>query len=86
MTRIALKDVTFSDGTFVPRGSMVSAAASPRHHDNEIYSNGDTFDGFRFSEIREQEGKGTLNQFVATNPDYISFGHGSHAWYVSVFE
>ncbi|KAF8583911.1 cytochrome P450 [Ramaria rubella] len=79
MTRLALQDFTFSDGTLIPKGAMVSAASSTRHHDDEIYGNGDVFDGFRFSEIREQEGLGTTNQLVATNPDYIAFGHGRHA-------
>lgn len=83
MTRTAMKDFTFSDGTFIPKGAMVSAATSARHCDNKLYKNGDTFDGFRFSEIREQEGLGTTNHLVATNPDWIAFGHGRHAWYVS---
>ncbi|KAF8507441.1 cytochrome P450 [Gautieria morchelliformis] len=79
MTRMALKDVTFSDGTTIPRGAIVSAVASACHHDDDIYSNGDTFDGFRFSDLREQGGNGNMNQFVATNPNFIAFGHGSHA-------
>jgi cytochrome P450 len=83
MSRMALKDFTFSDGTHIPKGAMVSAAARARHHDDSVYTNGDTFDGFRFSDIRDQDGQGTKNQFVATNPDYIPFGHGRHAWCVS---
>lgn len=82
ISRTALKNFTFSDGTKVTKGMMISAASTPRHLDDEVYPNPETFDGFRFSKIREQEGRSTTNQLVATNPDYIAFGHGSHAWYV----
>ncbi|KAF8575896.1 cytochrome P450 [Ramaria rubella] len=79
MTRKALKDFTFSDGTHIPKGALVSAASTATHHNEAMYNNSDTFDGFRFSDIREKDGQGMTNQFVATNPDYISFGHGKHA-------
>jgi len=59
---------------------MVSAAAYPRHHDDEVYANAASFDPFRFSRLRTQEGLSTTNQLVNTNADYLSFGHGSHAW------
>lgn len=80
MNRVALQDYTFSDGTYIPKGTMVSAAAHPIHRDDERYPGGDKFDGFRFAEIRTQDGLNTTNQFVNTSPDYISFGHGKHAW------
>ena len=31
--------------------------------------------------MRENAGEGTKHQYVNTAPDYISFGHGKHAWY-----
>jgi cytochrome P450 len=80
LTRIALKDFTFHDGTVVPKGSLVSAASITRHLNDDIYPNAHQFDGFRFAKIREAEGQGTTNQFVATSNDYIAFGHGKHAW------
>lgn len=80
MSRMALKEFTFSDGTYIPKGAMVSAAARAPHHDEDVYADSDTFDAFRFSNIRDQSGQGTTNQFVATNSNYIPFGHGRHAW------
>ncbi|KAF8521433.1 cytochrome P450 [Hysterangium stoloniferum] len=79
LTRKALRDYTFADGTFVPKGTYIAAAATSTHTDDEIYVNADVFDGFRFSDIREKERQGITNQYISTNPDYIAFGHGKHA-------
>ena len=79
LTRIALKDLNLSDGTHIPSGTMVVAAASSMHHDDELYPNAAEFDPFRFSNMR-QGGEGTKHQFVSTSVDYIPFGHGKHAW------
>ena len=80
VTRLALKDVTFSDGTFVPAGTLLSAASWATHHDDAVYPDAHVFDPFRFARMREVQGEGTKHQFVNTSPDYISFGHGRHAW------
>jgi cytochrome P450 len=47
-----------------------------------IYDNPDEFDGFRFAKLREaDEHDGvTKYQMVNTAPDYVTFGHGKHAW------
>lgn len=82
MTRKALKEYTFSDGTHVPKGAFISAVSLPRHSDNNVYPDGLSFKGFRFSDTREEEGQVTKNQMVATSVDYLSFGHGKHAWCV----
>ncbi|GJJ15197.1 hypothetical protein Clacol_009473 [Clathrus columnatus] len=77
--RLSLKDFTFSDGTLIPKGSLLSVANRPIHRDEEKYPNGDKFDGFRFARIRAEDGLNTTHQFVNTSPDYIPFGHGRHA-------
>jgi cytochrome P450 len=82
MSRLALKDFTFSDGTFIPKGTLISAAAGPIHGDNEIYPNAAVFDPFRFSKMRDEEGEGVKHHLVTTQPDYVPFGHGRHAWCV----
>ncbi|KDQ57928.1 hypothetical protein JAAARDRAFT_34744 [Jaapia argillacea MUCL 33604] len=79
MTRKVLQPFTFSDGTRVPVGHYVSTAAAPMHHDEGNYSDPDVFDGFRFANMREEEGEGTKHQFVSTGVDYVPFGHGRHA-------
>lgn len=50
MGRIALKDFTFTDGTFIPKGTNV-CIASTIHHDKDNYANPDIFDGFRFADM-----------------------------------
>ncbi|KAI0668027.1 cytochrome P450 [Trametes maxima] len=79
LTRVAMKDVTLDDGTFIPRGTFVSAASYPTHHDNSLYADPEYFDPFRFARLREEEGGATRHQFVNTSVDYMPFGHGKHA-------
>ncbi|KAJ3559201.1 hypothetical protein NM688_g483 [Phlebia brevispora] len=79
MSRMALQDYTFSDGTFVPKGSMVSVAARPVHMDDEFYENAEVFDPWRFANMRDEDGEGTKHQLVNTGPEFIPFGHGRHA-------
>jgi len=76
-----MKDFTFSDGTFIPKGTLVVVPSRCLHLDNEHYDNAHVFDPFRFSNVRDEEGDGTKYQFVSTSMEYLSFGHGKHAWY-----
>ncbi|KAJ3478574.1 hypothetical protein NLI96_g9659 [Meripilus lineatus] len=69
MTRRAVKDFQFSDGTFIPAGGFVSAATMTIHHDNEYYSDPDLFDPWRFADLREEEGEGLKHQMVSTSLD-----------------
>ncbi|KAF9233836.1 cytochrome P450 [Melanogaster broomeanus] len=79
--RRAPKDFTFSDGTMIPKGTMVSFASRFTHLDNELYENAETFDPFRFSDMRdrEEDGEGAKYQMASTSPEYLAFGHGRHA-------
>ena len=77
-----MKDVTFSDGTYIPEGTIVAAVATSTHRDIENYENADVFDPFRFSRMREREGEITKHHYVSTSPTNIGFGHGKHAWCV----
>ena len=76
MGRKALQDFTFPDGTFVPKGNLVSTPLMPIHHDEARYPNADKFEGFRFAEMRGGDGDGSKYQMVATSVDYLPFGHG----------
>jgi len=71
---------TFSDGTFVPKGSWVATPATAVHQDADLYENATEFDGFRFSRVREQPDQGTKHQMVSVTGDYLAFGLGRHAW------
>ena len=82
MTRKVLKGITLNDGTYIPAQPLVVVATDPAHHDDSNYADADTFDGFRFARMREEDGEGTKHQFVNTSLDYLAFGHGKHAWSV----
>ncbi|EGN97697.1 hypothetical protein SERLA73DRAFT_75354 [Serpula lacrymans var. lacrymans S7.3] len=78
MLRKAMKDFTFSDGTVVPAGSLISIASFPTHLDNEIYNNPNAFEPFRFAP-EDGEGINPRNQMTSINSEYLPFGLGRHA-------
>ncbi|KAH8103130.1 cytochrome P450 [Cristinia sonorae] len=80
LTRIAVKDFTFSDGTFIPKGTMVSASSRAIHFDEENYENATAFDPWRYAELSKSGDTSSLrNQFVNTHYDFQLFGIGRHA-------
>jgi len=83
MDRKVLKDFTFSNGTFIPKGSRLAAIAGPINMDEEIYEDPSTFKPFRFAEAREGANdarEAMKNQMVTTSLQNLVFGHGRHAW------
>lgn len=80
MSRKVLEDYTLSDGTFLPAGSLVFIASTAIHHDDEYYEDPYAFKPWRFSEMRQKEGQHTKYQMVNTSNEFVSFGHGKHAW------
>jgi cytochrome P450 len=79
LTRKALKDFTFSDGTFIPKGTTIVAATRSIHLDGAFYENPHTFEPFRFADLRKGNNEGVKHQFVSTTAEYLAFGHGRHA-------
>ncbi|KAJ3489333.1 hypothetical protein NLI96_g2200 [Meripilus lineatus] len=75
--RRARKDLQFSDGTRIPKGTFVSISSMSIHRDSEYYDNPDIFNPWRFSDLREEEM--LKHQMVATSNAYLPFGHGRHA-------
>ncbi|KAJ7149211.1 cytochrome P450 [Mycena crocata] len=82
---VAKEGFRFSDGTVLPYGSFVSAAARPMHYDTANYENATVFDGFRFARERAEQ---KINQdpsnifkrhMVSTATDHLAFGAGKHA-------
>lgn len=78
-SRKVMQDLRMSDGTIFPKGITITAPVSQISIDPEIYSNPDEFDGLRFFKLREEPGKETNYQFVATNKDSLNWGHGPRA-------
>lgn len=82
MTRLVLRDFTFSDGTYLPAGTFVSTPAQATHYDGKYYTDPEVFNPWRFAEMRGPDGKGMKYQLVTTSTEYMAFGHGRHAWCV----
>jgi cytochrome P450 len=80
MDRLTTEPFTFSDGTYLPTGTYVYAAAASIHTDEDNYPNATQFDPFRFATLREEDSQSTKNHLVSTATDYIPFGHGKHSW------
>ena len=83
MTRKVMVGYTLSDGTFLPKGSLISCNAYATHRLEENYDDANEFKPFRFSDQREESTEeGLKHQMVSTSNDYLPFGHGRHAWCV----
>lgn len=81
MSRLALKDFTFSDGMVVPAGNAIGSPILPLHHEASALSDPEVFDGFRYSRMSKENTGPTKHQMVNTGLDYLTFGHGKHVWY-----
>ncbi|KAF9482443.1 cytochrome P450 [Pholiota conissans] len=79
LAREALQDFTFSNGITIPAGTQVAVATNPTHMDKINYENPEKFDGFRYAEMREEDGESLKHQSVALTNDYFVFGTGRHA-------
>ncbi|PPQ77970.1 hypothetical protein CVT26_005275 [Gymnopilus dilepis] len=79
LNRKVLQDFTFSNGITVPAGSYLGVPTYATHMDDQNYETAHEFRGFRFAEMRDEEGEGLKHQFVALNPTYLAFGAGRHA-------
>ncbi|KAJ7441718.1 cytochrome P450 [Mycena latifolia] len=81
---VAKTGFTFSDGTKIPYGALLSVPGTAMQYDPGNYENAAAFDGFRFSRLRVHsdpyEQKGLFNRhMVSTAHDHVVFGHGHHA-------
>ena len=78
LTHLVLQDITLSDGFFILKGTYTAFSSLGISRNPPLYSNPETFDGFRFSKLREQPGNENRYQFVTTGEDAISFGRRKH--------
>jgi len=83
MGRYTLVDFTFSDGTFIPAGTVISVPSDGVQLDPQTYEDPLTFDGFRFIKMKERaalQGYPDKNYDVVTvNSEFVAFGQGRHA-------
>ncbi|KAI6034753.1 cytochrome P450 [Pisolithus microcarpus] len=77
--RKALKNLTLSDGTFIPKGTHLYVPTYVFHRDSAIYENPGIFDPLRFFRLGEDGNESGRHQMVAMNRNYFPFGYGKHA-------
>ncbi|KAF9001314.1 cytochrome P450 [Cyathus striatus] len=69
----------FSNGVTLPYGTYVSVAADALHHDENVYTNANTFEGFRFYDMCKSEEDRVKYLFTSPSTEYLPFGMGRHA-------
>lgn len=84
LAKIAQRDFVFSDGTTIPKGSVIAAPALAIHSDEENYDHATSFKPWRFLAKDPDGSDGAAGSHItATSSKYLAFGHGKHAWYAS---
>ena len=76
-----MQPFTFSNGTTVTPGETLACPVGAIHRDDTIYDRAQEFDAFRFSKMRETSGECAKVHSVNTGTEFLTFGHGEHAWY-----
>jgi len=77
--RKAMVDITFSDGTFIPKGTLVLAAAHHVQFNKTSYPDPEVFNPIRFVEPETDEENGVSQSMTTLRVDYLPFGMGKHA-------
>ncbi|KAF9870217.1 cytochrome p450 [Colletotrichum karsti] len=78
LRRVAVKDITLFDGTFIRKGKRTFTHCL-NMMDPEVYPNPEKFDIHRFKQLREQSGGESKAQLVTTTPEHVGFGYGMFA-------
>lgn len=73
MRSYALQDVTFSNGTFVPKGELVAVAVD-RMSNETVWNRPLKWDPHRFMRMREDPETASKAQFENTGGDHLGFG------------
>ncbi|KAJ6442429.1 cytochrome P450 monooxygenase [Purpureocillium lavendulum] len=79
MRRMALQDLTLSDGTFVPKGHSIGISSHNMWTDESIHSDPHTWNPYRWVAMRDDPSKRHLSHLVTTSPEHLAWGHGAHA-------
>lgn len=80
MLRKATKDFTFSNGVFIPEGTLLVSNVLAIQNDSAIFEDPHLFNPWRFSDARERETDSSKHDFTSTSNEMHTFGHGRHAW------
>ncbi|KXH40775.1 P450 monooxygenase [Colletotrichum simmondsii] len=79
MNRRVEEAITLSDGTYLPKGTLITVATHNTRDPALWGPEPEKFDGNRFLRMREEPGQENRWQFVSTSPEFLAFGHGTHA-------
>ncbi len=79
MRRMALQDMTLSDGTFIPQGHSIGVSSHNMWTDASVHTDPQTWNPYRFVAMRNDPKKRHLSHLVATSPEHLAWGHGAHA-------
>ncbi|KAI1423459.1 cytochrome P450 [Xylaria sp. FL1777] len=78
--RKVLKTLYLSDGRRLPAGTFISMPTEAVAHDPVMYSNPDTFDGYRYYHRRQDSTSGSQqHQFSSIGSNNLAFGYGKSA-------
>lgn len=75
--RKAMQDIVLHSGETIPKGAHIACASAEIMRDPEIYPNADTFDGYRYVNLRSDQKN--LHHFVSASIDNMNWGYGPHA-------
>ncbi|KAI6043533.1 cytochrome P450 [Pisolithus marmoratus] len=80
LPRKALRDMRLSDGTMIPKGTVVSFPMYAIHHDQDIYEDPDVFDPLRFVRLEDtRQDPDSRFQLVSVSRESLTFGLGKMA-------
>ncbi|PWW77972.1 cytochrome P450 [Tuber magnatum] len=81
IARSCMKNVTLSNGTYLPKGTIIGAPSAMFATDPEYIEGPETFHGFRWYEksLGVKHGEVNANSCGTTPPNDLSFGHGRNA-------
>lgn len=77
MRRKANYDIRLSDGTLIPKGTML-CVSNHWMWDPTVYLNPEEFDAYRFCRSPESPLYDFASKFVAPSPEHLGFGLGRH--------
>lgn len=73
MNRLALKDISLSDGTVIPKGRRIFVPSAM--HAAKEFVEPEKFDAARFLKLREGGGNNAW-QYVTVSSENLGFGYG----------
>lgn len=94
--RIIVKEggIVLPSGQYLAQGTKIGLPVLPIHRDPELYDDAETFDAFRFCDMKQSVAEKVVEkmsrndsparpghvELINTSESFLAFGHGRHAW------